>query len=87
MAPIRAAVGPDFPLLFDSGVMGGLDILRAIALGADFVMLGKAFHCGLGALGTRGADHVVDVLRADLMANMGQMGIERPTQARGCLID
>jgi len=86
VAPIRAAVGPDFPLLFDSGVMGGLDILRAIALGADFVMLGKAFHYGLGALGTRGADHVVDVLRADLIANMGQMGIERPTQAPGCLI-
>ena len=86
VAPIRAAVGPDYPLLFDSGVLGGLDILRAIALGADFVMLGKAFHYGLGALGEIGADHVVDILEADLIANMGQMGIARPKDARNQLI-
>lgn len=84
--PIREAVGPDYPLLFDSGVMGGLDILRAIALGADFVMLGKAFHYGLGAAGPKGAEHVVDILRDDLVANMGQMGIARTEQAREMLI-
>jgi len=78
---IRAAVGPGFPLIFDSGVEGGLDILRAFALGADFVMLGKAWHYALGALGPRGADHLVHILREDMIANMLQMGISRPQQA------
>ena len=74
---IRAAVGPEYPLIFDSGIKGGLDILRAIALGADFVMLGRAFHYGLGAFGAKGAAHVVDILRADLTSNMGQIGARR----------
>jgi len=72
---IRAAVGPDYPLIFDSGISGGLDILRAIALGADFVMLGRAFHYGLAAFGPAGAAHVVHILREDLKSNLGQMGL------------
>ena len=55
---------------------GGLDILRALALGADFVMLGRAWHFALAALGAQGADHLADMLRRDLEANMGQLGIE-----------
>ncbi len=69
---IRAATR--LPVIFDSGITGGLDILRAIALGADFVMLGRAFHYGLGALGDAGAAHVVDILRQDMISNMGQIG-------------
>ena len=72
---IRAAVGPDYPLIFDSGIEGGLDILRALALGADFVMLGRAFHYGLAAFGERGAAHVVHILREDLKSNLGQLGL------------
>jgi len=71
---IRAALGPEMPVIFDSGVAGGLDILRALALGANFVMLGRAFHYGLGAFGARGAAHAVDILRQDMIANMGQIG-------------
>ncbi len=75
LAGIRAAVGPDYPLIFDSGIEGGLDILRALALGADFVMLGRAFHYGLAAFGERGAAHVVHILREDLKSNLGQLGL------------
>lgn len=82
---IRTAVGPDYPLIFDSGITGGLDILRAIALGADFVMLARAFHYGLGAFGTRGAQHVVDILQDDLKSNMGQIGARRLTDVRQAL--
>ncbi len=71
---IRAAT--ELPLIFDGGVEGGLDILRALALGADFVMLARAFHYALGALGSQGPAHLIDMLRLDLIANMGQMGIE-----------
>lgn len=62
------------PLIFDSGIEGGLDILRAIASGADFVMLGRAFHFALAALGPTGLDHLIDLLKKDLEANMGQLG-------------
>jgi len=69
---VRAAT--TLPILFDSGIEGGLDILRALALGADFVMLGRAFHFALAALGPRGIDHLIDILAKDLTANMGQLG-------------
>jgi L-lactate dehydrogenase (cytochrome) len=64
------------PIIFDSGVEGGLDILRALALGADFVMLGRAWHYALAALGAQGPDHLADMLRRDIEANLGQIGIE-----------
>ena len=69
---IRAAT--DLPLIFDSGVESGLDILRALTSGADFVMLGRAFHFALAALGPTGIEHLIDILRKDLIANMGQLG-------------
>jgi L-lactate dehydrogenase (cytochrome) len=83
---VRAAVGADYPLIFDSGVETGLDILRGFARGADYVMLGRAFHYALGAFGARGAAHLVHILREDLIANMVQIGITRPDQAASRLI-
>ncbi len=65
------------PLIFDSGIEGGLDILRALTLGADFVMLGRAWHYALGALGEKGPAHLADMLKSDLAANMGQIGAQR----------
>jgi len=72
LAQVRAAT--TLPLIFDSGIEGGLDILRALALGADFVMLGRAFHFALGALGPKGIDHLIDILAKDMASNMGQIG-------------
>ncbi|OZO45645.1 hypothetical protein CGU37_28330 [Pseudomonas fluorescens] len=72
---IRAAT--KLPIIFDSGIEGGLDICRALALGADFVMMGRAWHFALGALGAAGPAHLVDILRRDLQANMGQMGVPK----------
>lgn len=69
---VRAAT--KLPLVFDSGIEGGLDILRALALGADFVMLGRGFHYALGALGPQGIDHLIDILSKDMASNMGQIG-------------
>nr|WP_319949118.1 alpha-hydroxy acid oxidase [uncultured Shimia sp.] len=69
---IRAAT--DLPIILDSGIETGLDILRALALGANFVMLGRGFHYALAALGAKGPAHLVDILDKDLRANMGQLG-------------
>jgi L-lactate dehydrogenase (cytochrome) len=77
---IRAAIGDDVPVIFDSGVQSGLDILRAIALGADMVFLGRGFHYALAALGTRGIAHLVHILSADMIANMRQIGTDRLDQ-------
>ena len=81
---IRAAC--DLPLIFDSGVETGLDILRAFALGADHVMLGRGWHYALAALGPKGPAHLAEILRADLIANMGQLGLTRLGDAKTRLI-
>lgn len=84
---IRAALGPDVPIVFDSGVIGGLDILRALAWGADFVMLGRAWHYAIAAFGERGIDHWNHILRADLQSNMSQIGCTRLDQLSARLVD
>ncbi|QDL90771.1 alpha-hydroxy-acid oxidizing protein [Paroceanicella profunda] len=73
---IKAVVGDRAKIVFDSGLRSGLDIARALALGADFCLLGRAFIYGLGALGAPGAAHVIHILRQDLITNMIQMGAE-----------
>lgn len=72
LAEIRAAT--DLPIIFDSGVEGGLDVIRALALGADFVMMGRAWHYALGALGEKGPAHWHDILVKDIASNMAQIG-------------
>lgn len=69
---MRAACS--LPIFVDSGLETGLDVLRAMALGADFVFLGSGFHYALAALGAFGPAHLLDILRKDLEANMGQLG-------------
>ena len=79
---VARRVGAKVPVLFDSGVRGGLDILRALALGADFVFLGRAFIYGAAALGRAGGEHVVRILLEDLKNNMVQLGCETLAQVR-----
>ncbi|WP_120633552.1 alpha-hydroxy acid oxidase [Ruegeria sp. EL01] len=74
---IREAVGTDMPLIYDSGIAWGLDIMRALAKGADFVMVGRAFQYAVAAFGARGVDHLVHILKADIEANMSQLGSEK----------
>lgn len=72
---IREAL-PDTPIVYDSGIQGGLDICRAIALGADFVMLGRAWHYSVGALAEKGPPHLIKMLKDDMQSCMGQMGAQ-----------
>lgn len=67
-------VGSQVPVLFDSGVRSGLDVARAIALGARFVFCGRAFMFGLGALGPDGVGHAFEILRDGLQNTMAQTG-------------
>ncbi|MEH6522426.1 alpha-hydroxy acid oxidase [Sulfitobacter sp.] len=77
---IRKAVGPNVPLIYDSGVAWGMDVMRALAKGADFVMVGRAFQFAVAAFGARGIDHLVHILKADIEANMSQLGVEKIDQ-------
>ena len=81
---IRAAT--DLPVIFDSGIEGGLDVIRALALGADFVMMGRAWHYALGALGAAGPAHWHEVLVRDMVSNMAQIGARRLADLGGRLI-
>ncbi len=83
---IRQAVGDDYPLIWDGGVRSGTDVLRGIARGADFVMLGRAVQYGVAAFGAEGVAHVFHILREGMIADMGQMGIARPEEARDRIV-
>jgi L-lactate dehydrogenase (cytochrome) len=80
---IAEAVSGRVPVLFDSGVRTGLDLLRAIALGADFVLVGRPFLFGTCALEEPGARLVAKILKDDLSNNMVQAGAQTLGELRG----
>lgn len=72
---IRQAVGPVMPLLFDSGVRNGEDVVKALILGADFIMLGRPVMYALGANGKRGLNDLLQCLVEDIDVTMAQLGV------------
>lgn len=72
---IRAALGPDMPVLFDSGVRNGEDVVKALALGADFVMLGRPALFALGAGGENGLSSLLDCFVRDTDVAIAQLGV------------
>ena len=74
---IRAAVGPELPLIADSGVRSGLDIARLIACGANFVLIGRPFAYAVAAAGEAGVDHAIFLLREELKQTLSQIGCQR----------
>ncbi len=79
---IVEAVGGKTTICFDSGVRSGLDILRALSLGADMVFLGRAFLYGVSALGKYGAAHTIQILNGELQNAMINLGIESLEEIR-----
>ena len=73
-------------IMMDSGIRGGADIGRALSSGADFTFLGRSFMYGVSALGKKGGDHTISILKAQLTQVMEQMCCENPYQLREKLI-
>ena len=73
-------------IMMDSGIRGGADIGRALSSGADFTFLGRSFMYGVSALGKKGGDHTISILKAQLKQVMEQMCCENPYQLRENLI-
>ena len=65
-------------IMMDSGIRSGADIGRALSSGADFTFLGRSFMYGVSALGKKGGDHTISILKAQLTQVMEQMCCENP---------
>jgi (S)-mandelate dehydrogenase len=77
LAAIRAAVGPDYPLLFDGGARSGEDVVKALASGANFVLMGRPFLYAMAADGARGVSSLIDSLTSDVAIALAQVGLKR----------
>lgn len=70
----RQSLAPSVPLLFDSGVRSGQDAFKAMAAGAQAVLVGRPYLWGLAAAGPIGVAHVIRLLRDELEMTMALMG-------------
>ncbi|HXW58568.1 MAG TPA: lactate 2-monooxygenase [Solirubrobacteraceae bacterium] len=74
LAPVCEAVGEQLTVLFDSGIRGGSDAFKALALGARAVCLGRPFMWGLALAGQAGVEHVLRCLLAELDLTLALSG-------------
>ena len=72
---IADAIAGALPVLADSGVRSGLDVVRMLALGADFVLLGRAWAYALAARGETGVSHVLKLVDAEIRVAMALTGV------------
>lgn len=77
---VVAEVGDEMAVILDSGVRGGADIVKALALGADAVMLGRPYLWGLAVDGEAGALAVLRAVLAELDLTIGLSGHTRPAE-------
>src|SRR5690606_6765000 len=71
---VRREVGEDLEILIDTGIMHGADIVAALALGADFALIGRAYLYGLMAGGRAGVDRSIEILADQLRRTMQLLG-------------
>jgi lactate 2-monooxygenase len=80
LGPIAAAVGDELTVLFDSGIRGGADVIKALALGADAVCLGRPYLWGLALEGQAGVETVLKMVLGELDLTMALCGYTSPDQ-------
>lgn len=82
VAPLRVLPGivravPALPVMLDSGVRRGTDVLKAIALGARCVFVGRPFNYAASVAGEAGVAHAIDLLRTEVSRDMAMLGATR----------
>lgn len=85
IAPLRVlpqvvAAVPDVPVMVDSGFRRGSDVLKALALGAKFVWLGRPFGYAASVGGEAGVKHAFDILAHETKTAMAMLGVTRPSE-------
>ncbi|MFC6703844.1 pre-mycofactocin synthase MftD [Flexivirga alba] len=73
--PVSDAVGGQITVLLDGGIRRGSDVVKALALGADAVLIGRAYLWGLAANGQAGVENVLDVLRSGIDSALLGLGL------------
>jgi L-lactate dehydrogenase (cytochrome) len=84
---VADAVGDRLTVLMDGGVRSGLDVLRALALGARACLIGRAWAYGLGARGEAGVAHVLQIMKNELRVAMSLTGCTDVREAARDLVD
>lgn len=84
---IADAVAGRIPVLADGGVRSGLDVVRMLALGADFVLMGRAWAYALAASGGAGVAHVLQLIDAEMRVAMALTGCKRIDQLNDDILD
>ena len=74
LSPVVGAVGSEIEVVLDGGIRRGSDVVKALALGANAVMIGRAYLWGLAANGQAGVENVLDVIRGGIDASLLGMG-------------
>lgn len=85
--PMRDAVGADFPVLVDGGIRSGSDAFKAIALGADGVLIGKLQACALSVAGALGVGHLMKLFREEFEMTMALCGCSRISDISDSLLN
>lgn len=80
--PIADAVGGQVDVVMDGGIRRGSDVVKAVALGARAVMIGRAYLWGLGANGQTGVENVLDILRSGIDSTLRGMGVASVQELR-----
>ena len=83
LAPIRRAIGRQAEIFLDGGVLSGSDMIAAVALGADAVLVGRAYLYGLMAGGERGVARAGELLRKEAVRTMQLLGVSRVADLDG----
>jgi L-lactate dehydrogenase (cytochrome) len=86
LPPIAERVGDRTTLLVDGGVRSGLDVLRMLALGANGVLLGRAWAFALAAAGGEGVARLLDIFEAELRIGMALTGVTEVSQVDGKIL-
>ena len=72
---VKRELKGDTEVHLDTGIMHGADILAAIALGADFTYIGRAYLYGLMAGGQQGVERALEILKVQMIRNMKLLGV------------
>jgi L-lactate dehydrogenase (cytochrome) len=71
------ALGPDYPVLIDGGFRRGSDVLKALALGARMVLVGRPFNYAAAVAGEAGVRHAIGLLRDEVDRNLAMLGVNQ----------